>query len=234
MRTARIAAGILAGLLGAGAALAQPLAYGPRDGGEREEGILDELVAGRDFELLGVQLVGASAAPGGDDLYLVVPGSVSAELTARVRELPSNYMMKPRRFVAGQPFQWSRAAVIEPAGLSVERLAALVSHRERRLYFPAFLGGSGRIPSTPVYRFTYEMSAPWKLEWAIYRDGGGRTPVARGSERGSEGLARIEWDGTDASGEAAPPGSYLLQGTLFLRKNPTTRNPVDVAFQKYR
>lgn len=222
-------AALVAFALLAAAANASDVAYQDRE--NRQEGLLDELVTGRDYELLGVQLVADGLLDEkGERLYLGVHESAPAKLKVKVRELPSNYLMRPSAFAPGKPFAWPVEDVIEPAGLEADRLCATVSPPGRRFYYPAFIGSTPDFPSQPGYRFKFQMSVPWKLDWEIYSASDG-SKVAEGSKRGSEGVDFVDWKASEAA--AAPPGEYLFQGTLTLWTNPQRRDQMDVSFQKY-
>lgn len=209
-----------------------------RLGQARFEGVLtDELVSGNDVELLGVQLVGRSAPrETGKTVHLIVArGDAVEDLEVEVRELPSNYMMKPRKRTRPSPhFQWPSGDVIVPAGVSLARLGAVASDRRQDLYLPVYVGPSDTLPEPAEYRFAFYLRAPHAHRWTLYEEQDGRLlAIAEGEGSGEEGLLEILWDGRKSGGEPARAGARHRLRVHFELYADTTRRPppFDVPFE---
>lgn len=212
--------------------------WSERQGEHRHEGLLpDQPISGKTFELIGVQLTPAGAQEAAPErVFLEIPDGAAAGLDFEVRERPSNYMMKPAESVGpGDPFEWRFSEVLGPAKILVDRLCVTAVQSGDEIHFPALIRGGGSRPMAPRYEFRFFSRAEYFATGTVRRetpDGLVKVRELEGAG-GSEGLAKMVWDGMTSDQKPAERGRYVLElaGELYL--NPTEDLRQQIRFFHY-
>lgn len=181
--------------------------------GDRLEGIEDrEQVSGGSFELLSVSYRTAPRSSPDERIhvYFWVPQAGKLD-ELKVWQPGRYYRMEPSRQEFGSglgKFSWSRSAVIDPMGLSLDSLYARV--RAGGIYLPALVTGGEPELGQPGYVFVFSSGAGIDADCSIVSaDGTSIQTFECYEEYGGDIM--IEWDGRDAGGAAAADGVYVLQ-----------------------
>ncbi|MCP3959599.1 MAG: hypothetical protein GY719_17255 [bacterium] len=212
LATILAAACLLAGLSDVAQAACESCGYADR--GDRFEGVESgEEVSGGSFKLHAVHYLrpGEAAAKGGQmHLYFRLPEAGKLE-EIRVAQPDTLYRMEPKRkeYPQGlQSFTWPRGEVIDPLGLSVDGLYALL--RTGGVYIPALV--STRAPAAPSggYAFVFKSGAGIDADCTVSGADGAEVKSFECFEDYG-GMIPIEWDGTDEAGKPAADGVYTFE-----------------------